>query len=141
MATVHKLGNCNNGLSCSRLQQKRRPDGLIPIIRVARPDHPSQSIWSPPTDKPSSRCSPPVGLRAAQVVISYRQTVVHVEPIEADRSRSKPIEADRSRQNREEQIIETQDKPQCLVAAKATLTLTVPGCNRVVYRGFIASVI
>ena len=131
MATVHKRGNCNNNLSCSRLQQKRRPDGLIRIIRVARPDHPSQSIWSPPTDKPSSRCSPPVGLRAVQVVISYRQTVVHVEPIEADRSR----------QNREEQIIETQDKPQCLVAAKATLTLTVPGCNRVVYRGFIASVI
>ena len=32
-------------------------------------------------------------------------------------------------QNREEQIIETQDKPQCLVAAKATLTLTIPGCN------------
>ena len=31
--------------------------------------------------------------------------------------------------NREEQIIETQDKPQCLVAAKATLTLTIPGCN------------
>ena len=30
---------------------------------------------------------------------------------------------------REEQIIETQDKPQCLVAAKATLTLTIPGCN------------
>ena len=29
--------------------------------------------------------------------------------------------------NKEEQIIETQDKPQCLVAAKATLTLTVPG--------------
>ena len=43
--------------------------------------------------------------------------------------------------NKEEQIIETQDKPQCLVAAKATLTLTVPGCNRVVYRGFIASAI
>ena len=31
--------------------------------------------------------------------------------------------------NKEEQIIETQDKPQCLVAAKATLTLTIPGCN------------
>ena len=30
---------------------------------------------------------------------------------------------------KEEQIIETQDKPQCLVAAKATLTLTIPGCN------------
>ena len=29
--------------------------------------------------------------------------------------------------NKEEQIIETQDIPQCLVAAKATLTLTVPG--------------
>ena len=42
---------------------------------------------------------------------------------------------------KEEQIIETQDKPQCLVATKATLTLTVPGCNRVVYRGFIASAI
>jgi hypothetical protein len=31
--------------------------------------------------------------------------------------------------NKEEQIIETRDKPQCLVAAKATLTLTIPGCN------------
>ncbi len=31
--------------------------------------------------------------------------------------------------NKEEQIIETQDKPQCLVAAKATLTLTIPGCG------------
>ena len=32
-------------------------------------------------------------------------------------------------QNKEEQIIETRDKSQCLVAAKATLTLTIPGCN------------
>ena len=42
------------------------------------------------------------------------------------------------RENKEEQIIETRDKPQCLVAAKATLTLTIPGCNKVVYNGFIA---
>ena len=40
----------------------------------------------------------------------------------------KPVIAN-SFQNKEEQIIETQDKPQCLVAAKATLTLTIPGCN------------
>ena len=39
------------------------------------------------------------------------------------------IKKTNSFKNREEQIIETQDKPQCLVAAKATLTLTIPGCN------------
>ena len=44
-------------------------------------------------------------------------------------------------ENKEEQIIETRDKPQCLVATKATLTLTVPGWNKVVYNGFIASAI
>ena len=43
--------------------------------------------------------------------------------------------------NTKEQIIGTQDKPQCLVATKATLTLTVPGWNKVVYNGFIASAI